>query len=257
MCVPRTATTTPTRSIAIITDYDWSYADQDTDRYVFEVLAPHLRSSLRAGKKTAQWTDNCAEHLRRLHAEGFKQKDVEGALHTLPIHPAMRRGFRNTKERDDLKTTILCLSNSNSVYIDTIMKHQNDADLFDEVITNPAKFRDDGLLELKRRVDPNGPQHGCKVGCSPNMCKGAELEAWMERNGGWDSFDKVVYVGDGSNDLCPVLHLREQDVALVRLYRELYRRLQDSSAAHVSDVKCTTAPWGGAWEVEKWLKEEL
>ena len=38
---------------------------------------------------------------------------------------------------------------------------------------------------------------------------GAELEAWMERNGGWDSFDKVVYVGDGSNDLCPVLHLRE------------------------------------------------
>jgi len=43
----------------------------------------------------------------------------------------------------------------------------------------------------------------------------------------------------------------------VRLYRELYRRLQDSSAAHVSDVKCTTAPWGGAWEVEKWLKEEL
>jgi len=34
----------------------------------------------------------------------------------------MRRGFRNTKERQDLKTTILCLSNSNSVYIDTIMK---------------------------------------------------------------------------------------------------------------------------------------
>lgn len=48
-----------------------------------------------------------------------------------------------------------------------------------------------------------------------------------------------------------------QDVALVRLYRELYRRLQDSAAAHVSDVKCETAPWGGAWEVEKWLKEEL
>lgn len=105
-------------------------------------------------------------------------------------------------------------------------------------MTNPAQFREDGLLELRRRVDPNGPQHGCKVGCSPNMCKGAfrartsimdlgdppcrmliilslfiltgaELEAFMERHGGWAAFDKVVYVGDGSNDLCPVLHLRE------------------------------------------------
>lgn len=75
---------------------------------MFEVLAPHLRSSLREGKKTTQWTDNwcarlrffdnasyahsslcscprSAEHLRRLHAEGFTQKDVEAALHTLPI----------------------------------------------------------------------------------------------------------------------------------------------------------------------------
>ncbi|BGP48721.1 hypothetical protein JCM10450v2_004597 [Rhodotorula kratochvilovae] len=239
--------------VAIVSDYDWSFAGN----YVFEVLAPHLRTSLREGKKTAQWTDNCAEHLRRLHAEGFKQKDVEEALHTLPIHPAMIRGFRDTKNRKDLDVTVLCLSNSNSVYIDTIMKHYKATDIFNEVITNPAAFREDGLLELRRRVDPNGPQHGCKVGCSPNMCKGAELEAWMERHGGWDSFDKVIYVGDGANDLCPILHLRAQDTALVRLYRELYRRLQDSTAAHVSDVKCETVAWGGAWEVEKWLKDKL
>lgn len=79
---------------------------------------------------------------------------------------------------------------------------------FDEIITNPAEFTSDGLLKLRRRVDPSGPQHSCKVGCSPNMCKGEELEAFMKRNGGWESFDQVVYVGDGGNDLCPALHLR-------------------------------------------------
>lgn len=55
---------------------------------------------------------------------------------------------------------------------------------FDEIITNPAKFRDDGLLELRRRVDPNGKQHECKVGCSPNMCKGESfwrLSSWAQR----------------------------------------------------------------------------
>lgn len=117
-------------------------------------------------------------------------------------------------------------------------------DVFDEVVTNPAQFNSDGLLELRRRVDPNGPQHSCKVGCSPNMCKGTfchsplsldpdilpdrrgteekrrnthtplvlsagdELEAFMQRHGGWDQFDKVVYIGDGGNDLCPILRLR-------------------------------------------------
>lgn len=101
-------------------------ADQDTDRcvhppascfavpptdwttscsYVFEVLAPHLRTSLRASKKSLQWTDNwsaesplpletdnsltslfrSAEHLRRLHAEGFREKDVVGAMQQLPV----------------------------------------------------------------------------------------------------------------------------------------------------------------------------
>ncbi|BGP08617.1 hypothetical protein JCM10049v2_004464 [Rhodotorula toruloides] len=238
----------PTRSLA---------TDQDTDRYVFEVLAPHLRTSLRASKKTLQWTDNCAEHLRKLHAEGFGKEDVLGALRQVPVHPAMRRAFVDLKASKDPQVTTFILSNANSVYIDTILKHYGVENAIDEVVTNPAQFREDGLLELRRRVDPNGPQHQCKVGCSPNMCKGEELEAFMARNGGWDSFDKVVYIGDGANDLCPILHLRSQDVALVRLYRELYRRLQDSTAAHTSDVKCKVVSWGGAWEVEKWLKEEL
>jgi hypothetical protein len=122
-------------------------------------------------------------------------------------------------------------------------QHYNVTDVFDEVVTNPAQFNSNGLLELRRRVDPNGPQHSCKVGCSPNMCKGArasffllpplvrtplcrrglrtekktrsffrsageELEAFMQRHGGWDQFDKVVYIGDGGNDLCPILRLR-------------------------------------------------
>lgn len=43
---------------------------------------------------------------------------------------------------------------------------------FEEIVTNPAEFKDNGLLSLKRRVDPSGKQHGCKVGCSANMCKG-------------------------------------------------------------------------------------
>jgi pyridoxal phosphate phosphatase PHOSPHO2 len=34
----------------------------------------------------------------------------------------MKRGVRNLKDRKDIDTTFLCLSNSNQVYIDTILK---------------------------------------------------------------------------------------------------------------------------------------
>ncbi|GAA6018595.1 hypothetical protein JCM10207_007230 [Rhodosporidiobolus poonsookiae] len=240
---------------AVIVDFDWSTVDQDTDRYVFEVLAPHLRVSLRANKGKVQWTDNCAEHLRRLHAEGFGPEDIKGAMKDLPFHPAMQRMIRSIKASTSPEFKYFILSNSNSVYIDTILEHHGLKDCVDEVVTNPAKFREDGLLELRRRVDPNGVQHGCKVGCSPNLCKGAELEAWIERNGGWDSFDKLYYLGDGGNDLCPILRYREQDVALVRSYRELFRRLQDKT--NESAPKCKVVNWGGAWEVEQFFKGEL
>ena len=39
-----------------------------------------------------------------------------------PQHPAMKRGVRNLKNRKDVDTTFLCLSNSNSVYINTILE---------------------------------------------------------------------------------------------------------------------------------------
>lgn len=102
---------------------------------------------------------------------------------------------------------------------------------------------------------------------------GKELDEFMTRHGGWDAFERVVYVGDGGNDFCPLLRLRacvfwimplrpdlpdftilllfSQDVALVRMYRELSRRIVKEG--HASELKCETVPWGGAWEVEAWL----
>ncbi|KAK4057259.1 hypothetical protein OIO90_001756 [Microbotryomycetes sp. JL221] len=240
------ATSYPIKTQLVVFDFDWSFADQDTDRYVLEVLDPELRFSLRDHKQTTQWTDNVALHLRKLHERGGTKEQIISTLQGLPVHPAMIRGVQTTKARHEPKTSFFCLSNSNSVYINTILKHHNMENFFEEIVTNPAQFLDNGLLELQRRVDPNGPQHGCKIGCSANMCKGeldsrAELEAFIERHGGWSAFDRIVYVGDGGNDFCPLLRLR----------RELSRRIvkeQDQLP-----LKCEIVPWGGAFEVERFL----
>jgi len=144
-------------------------------------------------------------------------------------------------------TTFLCLSNSNSVFIPTILEDKGLTTLFDEIITNHAEWDSSGLLKLRRRVDPQGPQHSCKIGCQPNMCKGEELTAYLQRKG--VEFDRIAYVGDGSNDFCPILRLRSQDMIFCRTGRGLQKRIH--AEGEQLGLKCLVHLWGGAWEIEE------
>ncbi|THG98401.1 hypothetical protein EW026_g3773 [Hermanssonia centrifuga] len=233
----------------IVFDFDWSMADQDSDRWIFEVLAPELRRKMKSLKEEVQWTDLVAMSLRELHAKGGTREQIEGALKIMPFHPAMVRAVTTAKAKSNPRTTFLCLSNANSVFINTILKEKGLDTLFDEIITNPAEWDPSGLLKLRRRVDPSGTQHTCQVGCSPNMCKGEELEAFLARH--QPAFDRVIYVGDGSNDYCPVLRLRSEDIVLCRTYRGLQRRIQKEGEN--DGLKCKVGYWGGAWEVEEYF----
>lgn len=105
----------------------------------------------------------------------------------------MKRAVTNLKASSGSETTFFCLSNANAVFIPTILKVRESTNeisfdeqqlilsssqskgldtLFEKIVTNPAEWDPSGLLRVRRRVDPNGPQHKCSVGCSPNMCKG-------------------------------------------------------------------------------------
>lgn len=112
------------------------------------------------------------------------------------------------------------------------------------MITNPAKW-DGDRLHIGRRLPADGPQHKCKVGCLPNMCKGDELDAFLAANGGKDAFDKILYVGDGGNDYCPLLRMRKGDVACVRKNMELHHRIQKEG------VQTEVELWDQAWIIDE------
>jgi len=233
----------------IVFDFDWSLADQDTDRWIFEVLAPDIRrkmKNIKAGHN-AEHTDVVAQCLLELHERGGTRGDIEGALLIMPFHPAMIRGVKALKTAVKPQTTFLCLSSSNTVFISTILESKGLQDLFTEIVTNPAEWDPSGLLKLRRHIDPNGPQHNCRHGCNPNICKGQELEAFRKRHG--TDYDRIIYVGDGSNDFCPILGLRRQDMALCRKYRGLEHRI--TQEGEKAGLVCQVRYWAGAWEVEE------
>lgn len=80
------------------------------------------------------------------------------------------------------------------------------------------------------------------------MCKGEELEAYLERQGGRSTYDRIVYIGDGSNDFCPLLRLTKNDLALVRFDFSLARRIAKEGEA--AGMTVPVSYWDGAWEVE-------
>lgn len=81
------------------------------------------------------------------------------------------------------------------------------------------------------------------------MCKGDELDAWLEAHGGKDSFDKIVYVGDGGNDFCPLLRMREGDLGLVRKNYELEKRIEREGKEKGCKIDVTL--WDQAWIVDE------
>jgi len=244
--------------------------DQDSDRWVFEVLAPDLRRKMKNLKDQHQWTDLVAQSLREAHDRGITKEQILHTLRTIPFHPAMVRAV--TKLKDTGTTTFLCLSNANSVFIPNILEDNGLATLFDEIITNPAEWDPSGLLKLHRRVDPQGPQHSCSIGCQPNMCKGwtpyssfsstpspiaiftgEELTAYLHRKA--VEFDRIAYVGDGTNDFCPILRLRSQDMVFCRTGRGLQKRI--GTEGEQQGLKCSVHLWGGAWEIEEHFNKLL
>jgi len=71
---------------------------------------------------------------------------------------------------------------------------------------------DSGSSRFHLNIKPKHAKgHGCGL-CPENLCKGREVVRIM----GQQLYDRVVYGGDGANDVCPALQLRACDVLLVR-----------------------------------------
>lgn len=82
-------------------------ADQDTDRWIFEVLAPDIRRRMKTLKDSIQWTDlmsvstfchiilcshviSRAQSLQELHTRGGTREQIEHTLRTMPFVSSSR-----------------------------------------------------------------------------------------------------------------------------------------------------------------------
>lgn len=216
----------PQKNIHVVFDFDWTIVNENSDVFIFKKLAFDIVEQLSDLREKFQWTDLMNHCVSILHERKVTREQIEHCFDDIPIASEMSEALHLIASYGSYMEV---LSDANSVFIDCILRHYHLRDVFSRITTNPAFFDETGRLHIDRLI--KNP-HGCVL-CPENMCKGSFITA--------DEHECMIYVGDGSNDLCPVLHLRHGDHVFARSGFVLARMLIQSEIQR--QVKATIHLW--------------
>lgn len=234
-------------------DFDHTLIDDNSDIYVQKLAPNGIPPEIKSQYSDKGWTNYMGAIFKFLHQNGTRKSEILDCMREIRLTKGMPELLRHLAE-NDCETVII--SDSNSVFIRCILEHSHLQDTVAAVFTNPAKFDDEGCLTIKYFHT----QDWCDLS-TINLCKGRILEDYIvgrEKDG--VGFDRVYYVGDGSNDLCPCLTLRETDFACPRVNFTLWKKLQKSLSNNNGEamenlgIKAKIVPWNDGWNLLEAIK---
>lgn len=234
-----------TSRVLLCFDFDHTVVDANTDTWIVR-LAPGqgLPEELTSSYIPGQWTSYMCNVLRYLHGCGITTKDLRQVQEEIHITPGMHLLFTYLQQVGHKFDSVI-ISDSNSMFISWVLEKHGGTSLFSQVFTNPAKILEDDLM-----VVDEYHSHACPS-CPRNMCKSAVVQQCRDKQLQTGiPYDRVVYVGDGRNDLCPALALRSGDIVLPRRGYPLEQLLQ----GHQADVLAQVVPWASGEEILRVLE---
>jgi 2,3-diketo-5-methylthio-1-phosphopentane phosphatase len=207
----------------IIWDFDFSLISVNSDEWIPAQFGSAFTDMICAGReRREQWTALMDRVAGAMYAAGVTADQLTRAAASMPIDDDAVAAVR---EAAAAGAEQLIVSDANSVYISELLSAQSLDSHFSCIVTNPAHFDARGCLRIEPAVSPENP-HGCVL-CPKNLCKGGVLRA---RQLVQDNFDgTIIYVGDGSGDVCPARALRSRDVVLARAEFPLAKALKQQA----------------------------
>lgn len=195
----------------LVFDFDHTIVDENSDTWIVNCApAAKLPDEIKKSYQKGRWTEYMGRVFRYLGDNGIREEDMKKTMTTIPFTAGMKDLLDFIRKHKDFFDCII-ISDSNAVFIDWILKAANISQLFDDVFTNPASFDGCGCLTVQ-----NCHAHDCAK-CPVNLCKKKVLEEFLDNCvTPRMKYSQVIYIGDGGNDLCPVLCLKKDDVVMPR-----------------------------------------
>ena len=232
--------------ILVAFDFDHTIIENNSDIHVQKLASNGLPPHIKQLYNINGWTKYMGAIFKLLHDDGVTSKAIFECMEEIELVADMEELFALLG--DDRFENII-ISDSNSVFIEHILKHTGYTDLFRAVYTNPAKFESSDLLTIDVYHDNNWCDLSTK-----NLCKGHILEEHIKaRQAEGVTYSCVAYVGDGKNDYCPSLRLGENDVAFPRIGYALIKDIEKNRTLLKSDI----VPWETASKIKETLEAKL
>jgi len=226
-------------------DFDQTIIDANSDTAVIDLIDGPVPDEAQKLYADDNWTDYMQAIFRHLHGQGATKKRYDVLLASLPFVEGLPDLLRWLVVND---FEVIIISDSNSYFIDHVLKTHDLDELVTRVFTNPARFDDDGVL----RIEWYHVQDYCHLS-NKNLCKGQILEEYIsQRKTENVTFRRHYYCGDGTNDFCPSLRLKEGDVTFPRTGFRLEKKLKGCDS-----MKAEVFPWTTGAQILNHVKSHL
>ncbi|CAF3064701.1 unnamed protein product [Rotaria sp. Silwood2] len=151
------------------------------------------------------WNIRMNEVHERLAQQGIQTEQLIKAFRTIELSPGVDELFHNIYIRNG---RIVIMSNACDLAIKECLQAQNLFQYVYKIESNPVRQIDPIILidEYEKPL-----QTTCEI-CEPNLCKGSIIDKYREK----DKFDKIIFIGDGNNDVCAALRLNKNDIVFAK-----------------------------------------
>lgn len=235
-------------------DFDHTIINDNSDTAIFPLVGSgEIPQELKSIQCKDGWTAFMQAMFSFLHDKGVKSEEIMNVVKNLPPVDGMIDLITNLHK--DPNFDLIIISDSNSNFINKWLENHGLVNCFAKVFTNPSEIVNDKII-----ISPYHIQETCKLS-TKNLCKGQILDEFIEsQQESGIVYDKVIYIGDGVNDFCPVLHLKLTDLACARNKYKLVElinkakkgnSLENSGKQHV--VKAELLVWDTANDIWKHL----
>lgn len=238
-------------------DFDHTVIDDNSDTAIMKLVdKSKFSSEIMHLHKKEGWTSFMQAVFQVLHENEITQSEMSQLIRNIPEVP----GFKELIMRlhDNMDYDVIIISDSNTFFIGEWLEEHNLNSKVLKVFSNPAKFNDNGLLT----INMYHLQESCKLS-TKNLCKGMIMEDFIKQQSKRGIiYKKVAYVGDGYNDICPILRLNTSGTACCRVnYKcaKLVRALKEG-AEDLPDidkgtkVKASLCFWENGYDILNFLK---
>ena len=240
-------------------DFDHTIINPNSDTYIDKILLTNATEKYYKYPERVEMDKEWTARMNAVFEYMFSVHKIDGmkileCLKEIKIDDCMVEFIRALKEND---YELIILSDANSLFIETILKQNNLANVFDKVFTNEAAIGGDGRLVVKplnETYNPNGEPFRCSTGFCKNICKGNILNDYLAKNVNGVGLKHMLFVGDGKNDYCGGLRLHEKHHFCVRKDFILEKLLRD--AENRSKIKANVVYWRTANDIIKQFKEQ-